>query len=130
MPLLQQLRHSYRGDGLEIVGIAVDFRSAVADYVRRQAVEYPLLIGEDAGLAATEQFGMQTVLPFSVFADATGGSSRSRSANCIRMKRPIFWRAMRDLAAGRIEPCAGSRRHHAAAARTGRRARQAGAKDR
>jgi thiol-disulfide isomerase/thioredoxin len=72
IPLLQQLRRTYHGDGLTVVGIAVDFRTAVVDYMRRQAIDYPLLIGEDSGLAAAEQFGMQTVLPFSVFADAQG----------------------------------------------------------
>jgi len=70
IPLLQQLRQAYHGDGLEIVGIAVDSRADVANYVRGRAVNYPLLIGEDRGLAAAEQFGMQTALPFSVFADA------------------------------------------------------------
>ena len=60
IPLLQQLRHAISATGLQVVGIAVDFRSAVADYLRRQPIDYPLLIGEDQGLAAAEQFGMQT----------------------------------------------------------------------
>ena len=43
IPLLQQLRRAYQGDGLVVVGIAVDFRTAVAEYVRRQPIDYPLL---------------------------------------------------------------------------------------
>lgn len=72
IPLLRDLRQRYRSDRLEVVGIAVDFAAAVRDYVRATPIDYPLLIGEQDGLQAAEQFGMRTVLPFSVFADAQG----------------------------------------------------------
>ncbi len=39
------------GDGLQVIGIAVDSRAAVLDYARRAGIEYPLLIGEQGGLA-------------------------------------------------------------------------------
>jgi thiol-disulfide isomerase/thioredoxin len=102
MPLLQQLRQAYRGDQLQIVGIAVDFRAAVADYVRRRAVDYPLLIGEDQGLAAAEQFGMQTVRPFSVFADAQGRIIAVKIGELHRDEADYILGAMRALAAGRL----------------------------
>jgi thiol-disulfide isomerase/thioredoxin len=69
IPLLRDLRQRYRADRLEVVGIAVDFAAAVRDYVRQTPIDYPLLIGEQDGLGAAEQFGMRTVLPFSVFVD-------------------------------------------------------------
>ena len=72
IPLLQQLRQSYRSERLEVVGIAVDFQSAVTQYLQKTPIAYPLLVGEDQGLAVAEQFGMEPVLPFSVFADAQG----------------------------------------------------------
>jgi thiol-disulfide isomerase/thioredoxin len=102
MPLLQRLRRSYRGDGLEVVGIAVDFKAAVADYVRRQPVDYPLLIGEDSGLAAAEQFGMQAVLPFSVFADAGGRILAVKVGELHPDEAGYILGAMRALAAGRL----------------------------
>jgi thiol-disulfide isomerase/thioredoxin len=104
MPLLQQLHQAYRAEGLTIVGIAVDFRSAVADYVRRRAVDYPLLIGEDQGLAAAEQFGMQTVLPFSVFADAQGRIIALKIGELHRDEADYILGTMRALAAGRLSP--------------------------
>jgi thiol-disulfide isomerase/thioredoxin len=67
IPLLQQLRRQYRADGLEIVGIAVDFSVAVRDYMAQTPISYPILIGEDQGMMAAGKFGMQPVLPFSVF---------------------------------------------------------------
>ncbi|HEY3809761.1 MAG TPA: TlpA disulfide reductase family protein [Steroidobacteraceae bacterium] len=72
IPLLRDLRQRYRADRLEVVGIAVDFAAAVRDYLRQTPIDYPVLIGEQDGLAAAEQFGMRTVLPFSVFVDAQG----------------------------------------------------------
>jgi thiol-disulfide isomerase/thioredoxin len=102
IPLLQQLRRAYRADGLTIVGIAVDFRAAVADYVQRQAVDYPVLIGEDQGLAAAEQFGMQAVLPFSVFADARGRIIAVKVGELHRDEAAYILGAMRAIAAGRI----------------------------
>jgi thiol-disulfide isomerase/thioredoxin len=104
MPLLQQLHQAYRAEGLTIVGIAVDFRSAVADYVRRRAIDYPLLIGEDQGLAAAEQFGMQTVLPFSVFADAQGRIIALKIGELHRDEADYILGTMRALAAGRLSP--------------------------
>jgi hypothetical protein len=52
------------------VGIAVDFREDVLKYVQQTPLEYPLLIGEEDGLAAAEAFGMGMAFPFSVFVDS------------------------------------------------------------
>jgi thiol-disulfide isomerase/thioredoxin len=72
IPLLKTLRHERAGDGLEVVGIAVDFRDAVQHYARDMGIDYPVLIGEQDGLDAIAAFGMDTVFPFSVFADRQG----------------------------------------------------------
>ncbi len=72
IPLLRELRLRHRADRLEVVGIAVDFRTAVTQYLRHTPIDYPVLIGEQGGLEAEQQFGMQGVLPFSVFVDRRG----------------------------------------------------------
>jgi thiol-disulfide isomerase/thioredoxin len=72
IPLLKRLRHERAAEGLEIVGIAVDFRDAVQHYAREMGIDYPVLIGEQDGLDAIAAFGMDTVFPFTVFADAQG----------------------------------------------------------
>ena len=73
IPLLRELRRHYRDQRLEVVGIALDFDSAVQQYLQNTPIDYPVLIGEQGGFTAAQQFGVQAVLPFSVFAD-----SRSR----------------------------------------------------
>jgi thiol-disulfide isomerase/thioredoxin len=72
IPLLKTLRHERAADGVEVVGIAVDFRDAVQDYARKMGIDYPVLIGEQDGLDAIAAFGMDTVFPFTVFADRQG----------------------------------------------------------
>jgi thiol-disulfide isomerase/thioredoxin len=72
IPLLKSLRHERAKDGVEVVGIAVDFKDAVQHYAREMSIDYPVLIGEQDGLDAIAAFGMDTVFPFTVFADARG----------------------------------------------------------
>jgi thiol-disulfide isomerase/thioredoxin len=69
IPLLNTLQETHAGDGLRIVGIAVDFREAVQTYLKTQPLRYTSLVGEESGLEAAQKFGMDLVLPFSVFAD-------------------------------------------------------------
>jgi thiol-disulfide isomerase/thioredoxin len=71
IPLLNTLQHSHQHEKLQIIGIAVDFDKAVQEYVKKTRIDYPVFIGEDAGLEAAQKFGISDlVLPFSVFADA------------------------------------------------------------
>jgi len=72
MPLLQQLQQHYRGEGLQVLGVAVDSRTAVQQYLHTRPVNYPILAGETEGTEAMNRFGAQLVLPFSVFTDAKG----------------------------------------------------------
>jgi thiol-disulfide isomerase/thioredoxin len=69
IPLLNQLQASNGSEGLQVVGIAVDFRDSVEAFVKTTPLHYTLLVGEEDGLAAAQKFGMQLLLPFSVFAD-------------------------------------------------------------
>jgi thiol-disulfide isomerase/thioredoxin len=71
IPLLQAL-HLERGTSVQIVGVAVDFQKDVLPYAQARGMNYPLLMGEKAGLAAVKAFGMDLVLPFTVFADSKG----------------------------------------------------------
>lgn len=70
IPLLRQIRAERGAEGLEVVGIAVDFREDVQKYVAKIGLDYPLLIGEEDGLAAADRFGVDAVFPFTAFADA------------------------------------------------------------
>jgi thiol-disulfide isomerase/thioredoxin len=70
IPLLNKIRMERKAQNGEIVGIAVDFRDDVLEFVKKTPLNYPLLIGEEDGLAAAEAFGMGMGFPFSVFVDS------------------------------------------------------------
>ena len=70
IPLLNKIRVQRHPQNAEIVGVAVDFREDVLKYVQKVPLSYPLLIGEEDGLAAAEAFGMGMAFPFSVFVDS------------------------------------------------------------
>jgi thiol-disulfide isomerase/thioredoxin len=70
IPLLNELRAEGRAPGLEVIGIAVDFIDDVLAYDKETPIDYPLLIGEEDGLAAVTAMGMQPAFPFTVFADS------------------------------------------------------------
>ena len=70
IPLLNKIRMERRPQNAEIVGIAVDFKEDVAKFLTKTPLQYPLLVGEEDGLAAAEAFGMGMAFPFSVFVDS------------------------------------------------------------
>jgi thiol-disulfide isomerase/thioredoxin len=70
IPLLNALRKQRSAQQLEIIGIAVDFREDVLKYAEQTEISYPLLIGEEDGLAAVKAAGMQPAFPFTIFADS------------------------------------------------------------
>jgi thiol-disulfide isomerase/thioredoxin len=70
IPLLNAIRKQRAAQGLEIVGIAVDFREDVLKYAEENPISYPLLIGEEDGMEAVSAVGMQPAFPFTVFADS------------------------------------------------------------
>jgi len=70
IPLLNKIRAERKTQNAEIVGIAVDFRDDVLKFASTTPLNYPLLIGEEDGMAAADAFGMGMAFPFSVFVDS------------------------------------------------------------
>ena len=68
IPLLSKLRKKHQPD-VEVIGIAVDFRDDVLAFAEKKNLDYPLLIGEEEGLAAVNAVGMDPTFPFTLFAD-------------------------------------------------------------
>jgi len=70
IPLLNKIRMQRKAQNAEIVGVAVDFKEDVLKFLQKTPLDYPLLIGEEDGLAAADAFGMGMAFPFSVFVDS------------------------------------------------------------
>lgn len=102
-PLLERLSREHTGDGLEVIGVAVDSRTAVLDYARRAGIQYPLLIGERPGLDAVRALGMEAVFPFSVFVDARGRIVTLKIGELGAGQAKLILDRVDDLDRGRID---------------------------
>jgi thiol-disulfide isomerase/thioredoxin len=102
IPLLMSLRTENAKDGLEIVGIAIDSRDPVAKYVQDHLMRYPVLIGDHAGFETAQAFGMETVLPFSVFADRAGHVVALKVGELQAEEARLILAVLKDLDHGRL----------------------------
>jgi thiol-disulfide isomerase/thioredoxin len=102
VPLLRTLKRERAAQGLEIVGIAIDSADAVQQFIGRLGIDYPVLLGEKDGFAAVTAFGMDTVLPFSVFADRDGRIVTLKVGELHRDEADLILDRLRQLDAGTL----------------------------
>jgi thiol-disulfide isomerase/thioredoxin len=102
IPLLKSLRQGRQAQHLEVIGIAVDTAEAVRQYAARNGIDYPVLVGEEGGLAAVDAFGMDTVLPFSVFVDRAGQVVSLKVGELHRDEAQFILDRIADVDAGRL----------------------------
>ena len=121
IPLLRSLRREHARDDLEIIGIAIDTPAATQQYTQSQGIDYPVLVGEEGGLAAATALGMDLVLPFSVFADRQGRIVTLKIGELHRDEVEFILARIADVEAGRLSLAAarariaGANRHANAA---------------
>lgn len=73
IPLLKTLASEWGDRGVQVIGVAVDYRDKVNAYADELKIAYPLLIGEQEALDVAAQLGVDTpVFPFTVFTDRRG----------------------------------------------------------
>ena len=102
VPLLKQLRRENSANRLEVVGIAIDHADSVRKYAKELDVEYPILLGEQGGLEAVTAFGVDTVLPFTVFADGQGRIVTLKIGELHRDEAAFILARLADVGAGRL----------------------------
>ncbi|MDP1644287.1 MAG: TlpA disulfide reductase family protein [Thiobacillus sp.] len=97
MPDFVALRTQYRPRGVEFVGIAIDNSANVAQFLQRQPVNYPILIGEGAAHSLTRQLGNPSgALPFTIVLDRDGNIVLSHLG---RLPRATLETALRKIGA-------------------------------
>jgi len=102
IPLLQTIGQEKSANGLKIVGIAIDHPDNVRKFVHELGIGYPILVGEQGGLEAVAAFGMDTVLPFTVFADTKGRVVTLKVGELHRDEATFILARLTDLDAGRL----------------------------
>ena len=72
IPLLKQVQAAHGGD-LQVIGVAVDYLEDVVAYAETAEFNYPVLVGQEAAMAAAETSGIEFVgLPFTIVLSADG----------------------------------------------------------
>ena len=78
IPAFIELQDKYRDKGFAIVGVALDTPQAAIDFVDPMGINYPIMVGEEEGIALTQQYGNHLgVLPYSVIIDRKGKISHT-----------------------------------------------------
>lgn len=73
MPDFDALRAQFQPRGIEFVGLAIDHSANVTQFLQRQPVNYPILIGEGAAHNLARQLGNPSgALPYTIVLDRDG----------------------------------------------------------
>ena len=102
IPLLNRLQAGHAAEGVQVIGIAVDFRDSVRDFLKTTKLDYTLLVGEEEGLEVAQEFGVELALPFTVFADEHNRIITVKVGELHREQAEAIIANMRALAAGSI----------------------------
>ena len=107
IPMLNALASEYRGQGVEVIGIAVDFREDVLQYLKKMPIDYTVLIGEQDGMDAARAFGMDTIgLPFTAFTDSSGRIATIHVGELHRPQAEAILKLVREVDSGTIDMAA------------------------
>ena len=97
MPDFVALRTLYRSQGVEFIGIAIDSPANVAQFLQRQPVNYPILIGEGPAHSLARQLGNPSGgLPYTIVIDRDGSIALSHLG---RLPRATLETALRKIGA-------------------------------
>lgn len=73
MPDFVALRAQHHAQGVEFVGIAIDNAANVAEFLKKQPVNYPILVGEGAAHSLARRLGdTRGALPYTIVLDRDG----------------------------------------------------------
>ena len=73
MPMLSRLQQEVAGQGVKIVGIALDDENRASEFAANMAISYLILVGQADVVITGRQYGNNTgMLPFSVLIDSNG----------------------------------------------------------
>jgi thiol-disulfide isomerase/thioredoxin len=102
IPMLKQLQT--RRTDLQVVGIAVDKRDAVAGFAANMQFNYPILIGESGGWDAAAAFGVNVyALPFTVFTAPNGAVLGVHTGELHQEHLDNLAAVLDDLRSGKID---------------------------
>lgn len=73
IPLLKTFQDEQGENGIQVIGIAVDYAEPVAEYAVAAEFNYPILVGQQEAMAVAESSGVEFIgMPFTMIVAADG----------------------------------------------------------
>jgi len=73
IPMFKTLQQQFTNNGLQFIGVAVDDQASVKEYMAKTDINYPILIGDLAGIALSQQLGNTAgVVPYTLIVNQQG----------------------------------------------------------
>lgn len=67
------LQEQYKAQGVQFIGIALEDKESVAQFLSTNNINYPILLGGDNGIALTQQLGNSVgAIPYTLIVDRQG----------------------------------------------------------
>ncbi len=107
IPMLNALAAEQSDQGVAVIGIAIDFREDVLNFLGQTPIDYTVLIGEQDGMDAARAFGMESIgLPFTAFINRQGRIVTIHVGELHREQADVILSAVTEIDAGRLEMAA------------------------
>jgi thiol-disulfide isomerase/thioredoxin len=73
IPEFTALQKQYSAQGLQFIGVTIDDKDSVVDYLSSTKINYPVLMAEDEGIALAHKLGdISGTVPFTIVVNAEG----------------------------------------------------------
>lgn len=87
MPDFNDVYNKYKDSDFVVVGVGIDDQQKIAEFVKKMAVDYPILVGGQSAMQVSYQYGNhQGALPYSIIIDKQG-IIRYRAGGLISRKK-------------------------------------------
>ena len=104
IPLLKTLQDEQGNDGLQVIGIAVDFPEPVAAYAETAQFNYPVLVGQEDAMAVAESSGVGFIgMPFTMILAADGELINAHIGEIVKEDLDHIVEVLAQLARGDID---------------------------
>ena len=104
IPLLKKTQEAHAADGIQIIGIAVDFPDQVAAYADEAQFNYPILVGQEDAMAAAEASGIDFIgMPFTMVLAPNGELLTTHTGEIFEEQIAIIVGVLGELESGKID---------------------------
>ena len=104
IPLLKKTQEEHGPDGIQVIGIAVDFPEQVVAYAEEAQFNYPILVGQEDAMAAAEASGIDFIgMPFTMVIAPDGELIKTHIGEIVEVHIESIVAVFQDLKSGKID---------------------------